>query len=95
MPTYTVLADARESEFQNIQELAAIWGEIKAAIEELDGELIDAYAVLGDYDYQLTYEAPDEEAAMQIAFAIERYGLDTRTHQVIGVDRLGELVDDI
>jgi uncharacterized protein with GYD domain len=95
MVTYTVLADARESEFQNMQELAAIWGEIRASIAELDGELIDAYAVLGDYDYQMTYEAPDEETAMQIAFVIERFGLDTHTHQVIEVDRLGELVEDI
>ena len=95
MPTYTVLADVNEGQFQNVQELASIWGEIQGDIEERGGELLDAYAVLGEYDFQLTYRAPDEEAAMQIAFSIERHGLDTETHQVIDVDRLGELVDDI
>lgn len=95
MVKYTVLADVENSEFQNVHELASIWGEIRNDIAELDGELVDAYAVLGHYDFQLTFEASDEEAAMQIAFAIERYGLDTRTHQVIDADRLGELADDI
>jgi len=36
-----------------------------------------------------------EVCACKVGRGIERYGLDTRTHQVIGVDRLGELVDDI
>lgn len=95
MPTYTALADVRESEFQNVHDLASIWGEIRNEIAQRDGELVDAYAVLGHYDFQLTYRASDEEAAMQIAFAIERYGLDTHTHQVIDVDRLGEFTEDI
>lgn len=95
MAKYTVLADVRESEFQNIHELATVWGDVRNEIAELDGELIDAYAVLGHYDFQLTFEASDEDAAMKILFAIERYGLDTHTHQVIDVDRLGELAEDI
>jgi uncharacterized protein with GYD domain len=51
--------------------------------------------VLGDHDFQFTYEAPDEEAAMKIVVAIERYGLDTQTHQLVDVERMGELTDDI
>jgi len=95
MPTYTVLANVRQQEFQNIHELATVWGEIRNDISETGGELLDAYVVLGHYDFQFMYEADDEEVAMKVAFAVERHGLDTRTHQVIGTDRLGELSEDI
>jgi uncharacterized protein with GYD domain len=95
MTKYTILADVEEGNTQNLQEWVKTWGEIETDVQQLDGELLDAYAVLGDYDFQFTYEAADEETAMQIAVAIERYGLDTNTHQLIDVDRLGSLVEDI
>ena len=95
METYTILADVDGGELQNVQEWAATWGEIEAEMERLDGELLDAAAVLGDHDFQFTYRAADAEAAMRIAVVVERYGLDTRTHRVIDVERLGELVEDL
>lgn len=95
MVTYTILADVNEQEFQNPQELVTIWGEIREDIERLGGELIDSYALIGGYDYRLTFEVTDEDTAMQIALAIERHGLDTQTMRAISIDRLGELVDDI
>lgn len=94
MAKYAILADV-EGDLQNVQEWTKTWGEIKNEIQRFDGEIIDAYAVLGGYDFQFTCEVDDEETAMKIAIAIERYGLDTHTHQLIDVDRLGELVEDI
>lgn len=95
MGTFTILADVNEQEFQNPQELVTIWGSIREDIERLGGELVDSYALVGSYDFVLTFEVPEEDAALQIALAIERYGLDTRTMRAISIDRFGELVDDI
>lgn len=95
MVTYTVFADVDEREFQNTQELATVWADVESDISRFDGELESAYAVLGSYDFQFTYRVDDPESAMKIAFAIERHGLDTTTHQVAEVDRLGDLVEDI
>ena len=95
VPTYIALADVSEKQFQNAQELTAIWGEIRNAIERRDGELVESYALLGDYDFQFTFEVPDSDAAMQVALAIESHGLDTETMQAVPVERLGELVDDV
>ncbi|UPV75560.1 GYD domain-containing protein [Halorussus limi] len=95
MVTYTVLADVNEQEFQNPQELVTVWGEIRADIERLGGELRESYALIGDYDFQLTFEVEEEDAAIQIAMAIERHGLDTKTMRAMSIDRLGELVDDV
>lgn len=95
MVRYTTFADVTDENLQNLQEWAKTWGEIRHEFERFDGEVIDAYAVLGEHDFQITYEVPDEEAAMKISVAIERYGLDTQTHQLVGVERMGELTDDI
>lgn len=95
MVKYTILADIAEGDFQNLQEWATTWGEIEEEIERFGGDILSAYAVLGDHDFQFTYEVPDEEAAVKVAVAIERYGLDTRTHQLVDVDRMGALVEDI
>jgi uncharacterized protein with GYD domain len=95
MGTYTVLADVNGQEFQNPQELVTIWGEVREDIERLGGELVDSYALVGGYDFQLTFEVPEEDAAIQIAMAIERHGLDTETMRALSIDRLGELVDDV
>lgn len=95
MSTYTVLADVNEGEFQNAQELVSIWGDIREDIERLGGDLLDSYALIGGYDFLLTFEVEEEDAAMQIAMAIERHGLDTQTMRAMSIDRMGELVDDI
>lgn len=95
MATYTILADVRQSDLQNVQEWTKTWGEIKREIEAHGGEFLEAYAILGDHDFQFTYEADDPEDAMQIAVAIERYGLDTHTQQLIDIEKLADLVEDI
>ena len=94
MGTYTALVDVRESDVQNAQDLATIWGEVRNDIEQQGGELLDAYAVLGEHDFLLLFEADGPEQAMQISIGVERYGLDTQTMEVIPVERMGELVDD-
>lgn len=95
MSTYAALVDVNEELVQNAQELASVWGDIRVDIDNLDGELQDAYAILGSHDYLVIFEAPDRNEALQISVAIERYGLDMETMEVIPVDELGQLVDEI
>ena len=95
MSRYVVLANVDGREFQNAQEFASLWGTVRNDIEELDGEIIDAQALLGGYDFLVTLEADSVQLAMEIALAIERHGLDTKTMQALSVDQLGEIVDDI
>ncbi|WP_313690916.1 GYD domain-containing protein [Halorarum halobium] len=95
MATYTVLANVDEREFQNPQELVSIWGEIREDVERLGGELLESYALMGGYDFLVTFQVDDEDAAMQIAIVIERHGLDTETMRAIPVERMGEIVEDV
>lgn len=94
MPTYLSQIDVNEDEYQNPQELVAVWGTIRQEVEDLGGEISTTYAVLGDYDFHIVFEVPDGETAFQVTQAIERHGLDTTTMRALALDQIGTLVDD-
>lgn len=95
MPTYTSLAKVKERNVQNVQELASIWAELTAEVEDFDAELLDTYAVLGNYDFIVQFEAADSDEAFKVALAMERHGLDMQTMEVIPTDRFADLVEDV
>lgn len=95
MGTYMALVDVTDETVQNVQDLATIWGDLNGDIEALGGELIEAYAILGEHDYLVVFEADGRNGAFQTSVSIERYGLDTQTMEIIPVEELGELVQDI
>ena len=95
MPTYIAQVNVKEQQFQNPKELIAAWGTIQEEIETLGGEVLDAHAVLGAYDFHIKFTVKDGETAFQATQIIERHGLDTKTMQALPLERLGELVDDV
>ena len=95
MATYICQVDVTEGEFQNPQEFVSVWGDIREDVERLGGEISSTFAVLGDYEFNLILQVPDEETAFQATQVVERHGLDTKTLQALPLDRLGELVDDV
>lgn len=95
MQTYAVLATVNEHEFQNAQELTAVWGDVRNDVESIGGDLVASYALLGSFDFLLLFEADDPEMALQIAIATERYGVDTHTMAAFPVEQLAEIVDDV
>ncbi|WP_435335369.1 GYD domain-containing protein [Haloarchaeobius sp. TZWWS8] len=95
MGLYTSLVRVRERDVNNVQELATIWGEIRSEIEDFDATLEDTYAVLGDYDFIVIFEAAGRDEAFKVALAMERHGLDMQTMEVIPTDEFAELVTDI
>jgi uncharacterized protein with GYD domain len=94
MPTYLCQIDVNEDEYQNPQELVAIWGTIREDIEDLGGEISATYAVLGDYDFHIIFDVPDGETAFQVTQLIERHGLDTTTMRALALEQLGTIIDD-
>jgi uncharacterized protein with GYD domain len=95
MNSYMALVEVVDERIQNAQELASIWGDLRNDIGDLGGEMNDAYAVLGDHDYLLLFDAPDHETALQISLVVERRGLDMHTHELLPVEEFGSLVQDI
>lgn len=95
MPTYVAHATVEGREFQNVQELASIWGEIRGDLEEFDVEILDTYAVLGSYDFLVLYESPDRNTAFRTAITVESHGLDLETVEAAPTEDFADLVEDI
>jgi len=83
-----------DRQFQNVQELASIWGEIRGELEAFDVDLVDTYAVLGGYDFLVLFEAPDRETVFQAALTVESHGLDLETSEITPTEDFADLVDD-
>ncbi|RBI61628.1 gyd domain protein [halophilic archaeon] len=84
-----------EQDYQNVQELASIWGDVRSELEEHNTTLEANYAILGEYDFLLVFDSPDRDAAYQAALCIERYGLDMQTMEIIPMEEFAQLVDDL
>ncbi len=84
-----------EQNYQNVQELASIWGDVRTELEEHEATLEETYAILGEYDFLLIIDAQDRNAAYQASLCIERYGLDMQTMEIIPMDEFATLVDDL
>ena len=95
MPTYASLIKVRDRNVQNVQEMATIWGDIRSEIEEFDAKLLHSYAVLGDYDFIVIFEAADNDEAFKAALTVERHGLDGQTMEVVPIEKFADLASDI
>jgi uncharacterized protein with GYD domain len=95
MGTYMSLAKVNEARIQNVQKLATVWGNLRNEIDEHGAEMIDAYAILGEYDFLVLFEAEDRDHAFQTALVVERHGIDMQTMEIIPTDQFGRLVEDV
>lgn len=94
MAMYASHVTVDDREFQNVQELASIWGEIRQELEAHDVELVDTYAVLGGYDFLVLFEAPDRDAVFQAAITVQSHGLDLETSEITPTENFADLVED-
>lgn len=95
MATYISLVRLRDRNINSVQELATVWGELKVETEEFDATLEDTYAILGDYDFVVVFDADGRDEAFRVALAMERHGLDMQTMEAIPTDDFADLVADV
>ena len=93
MQTWVALVEVVDAEFQDLHELASLWGDIRVDLEEVDAELQDTYALLGNYDFLVVFEAPDRESVFEVSLAAERHGLDMDSMEGIPIEAFGGMVD--
>ncbi|WP_435151709.1 GYD domain-containing protein [Haladaptatus sp. DFWS20] len=84
-----------EQNYQNVQELASIWGDVRTELEAHEATLEETYAILGEYDFLLIIDAKNRDSAYQASLCIERYGLDMQTMEIIPMEEFAGLVDDL
>lgn len=95
MSMYMSLVTVNEARIQNVQSLATIWGDLRNEINDHGGNLLESFAILGEYDFLMLFEADGRDHAFRIALLIERRGLDMQTMEIVPTDEFGRLVEDI
>lgn len=90
-----LLAQLETSDVQNPQDLAALWGGIREQCRKFGAEVDESYAALGQYDFVVVLDAPDDDTCFKCSMVMEREGLDVQTMKVIPTDEFGELVSDL
>ncbi len=95
MPIYGSLIDIDDRDVQNAQELASIWGEIRTEFEQHNAELLESYAILGEHDFLVVFEAADNEAGFKCALTLRRHGLRGQTMELVDTDNFSQIVDEI
>ena len=90
---YAVLAKL-ETEVQNPQDLASMWGDIESECDELGVTVEDSYAVLGEFDFLILLDAPSRDRVLEAALVLTRYGLDVQTMGIIPTEQFADLVVD-
>lgn len=91
---FVALVDVAEPDAQNIQELAALWGDIQQEFDHIDASIEESYAVLGEFDFLVIFEGPTTETAFQADVVLERHGLTVQTMEIIDTRNFSELVTD-
>ncbi|WP_049901639.1 GYD domain-containing protein [Halococcus agarilyticus] len=94
MQTWVALVEVVDAEFQDLQELASLWGDINIELEEVEAELQETYALLGRYDFLVVFEAPDRESVFEVSLAAERHGLDMDSMEGVPIEAFGGMVDE-
>lgn len=92
---FLTLVTVEDADVQNVQDLTRIWGQIREEFHGLDATLEDTYAVLGEVDFAVIFEAPTTDVAFQAGVTLERHGLSAQTMEITSTDHFGEIVEDL
>jgi uncharacterized protein with GYD domain len=79
MPTYVALANLTDQGVRNMKDLPQRLQNADEMFAQLGARLIDVYLTMGQYDYMVVAEAPDDETMARISLAIAGQG-NVRTH---------------
>ena len=86
MPTYISLSNLTDQGIRNMKDLSRRLQNAEQTFEQLGAQLREVYLLMGQYDYILVAEAPDDETMARIALAIAGQG-NVRTQTFRAFDR--------
>ncbi len=90
MPTYISLANITDQGMRNMQDLARRLQNADHTFAQLGATLREVYLLMGQYDYVVIGDAPDDETMARVALAIAGQG-NVRTQTFRAFDR-GEML---
>ncbi len=86
MPTYIALSNLTDQGIRNMKDLPRRLQNAEQTFAQFGATLRDVYLVMGEYDYVVVAEAPDDETMARISLAIAGQG-NVRTQTMRAFDR--------
>jgi uncharacterized protein with GYD domain len=74
MPTYIGLFNYTQQGIQNVKDSAARLDAARKAAQAMGAEIKAVYLVMGQYDFVIISEAPDDEAIAKLALGVGALG---------------------
>lgn len=96
MATYIALATLTDQGVRNMKDLSQRLKNAEDTFASMGARLKDVYMVMGQYDYVVVAEAPDDETMARIAVTISGQGnVRTQTFRAFTRDEMSEMVQDL
>lgn len=86
MPTYIALAKLTDQGVRTMKDLSRRLQNAEETFRGLGAELKEVYLVMGEYDYVVICEAPDDETIARVSLAVAGQG-NVRTSTFRAFDR--------
>lgn len=91
MPTYVTLGSLTDQGIRNMKDLSRRLQNAEQTFSQMGATLREVYMVMGEYDYVVIADAPDDETMARIALTLAGQG-NVRTRTLRAFDR-GEMVN--
>ncbi len=96
MPTYITLMKFTEQGAKDLKGAPRRMESVIKAWELTGGKLLDAYFVMGEYDYVAITESPSDEAAVSASLAVcSREHVKTTTLRAFPITEFAKLVESL
>ncbi len=96
MATYIVLASLTDQGVRTMQDLRKRLENARATFASYGAELKQLYFAMGQYDYVIIAEAPDDEAMTRVSLAVSAQGnVRTNSFRVFTEDETVDLVEGL
>jgi len=93
MPKFALIAKGTLEGRKNIKELKQRFIDVSNMFKAKEAKILNAYAMLGQYDYLFITEVPDLEAAFELSTMISSLGTFTcETCPVMPLEELYDLI---
>lgn len=93
MPTYIILMNYTDQGVRNIKQSPALIETGDKALVALEGRLIGAYPVMGEYDRVVIIELPSDEIAMTTVLGLNAAGnVRTKTLKAFTREQFTEII---
>lgn len=96
MNTYVVLVNYTDEGIKTVKESPARADIVRRRLEEAGGAVKDLYLTMGEYDFVIIFEAPDDETMARVLLEAGRLGtVRTKTMRAFSKDVYQQLVESL